>query len=73
MARRRQKTKPQTPQLELSGALCLAFVNTAISHPKNLQLPVSDYAELLSWSRSITAKLVESRIVRIGVPLLITK
>lgn len=43
--------KPRSPQLELAGELCIAFVNTAGARDANRQLGVGDYADLLAWGQ----------------------
>ncbi|MCP5113537.1 MAG: hypothetical protein GY953_22105, partial [bacterium] len=49
---RRKPPPPRGPQLELArGELCVAFVNTAGARPDNRQQGVSNFAELVTWSR----------------------
>ncbi len=45
----RKKPPPRGPQLDLSGALCVAFVNTAGARKGNRQQGVKSYADLLRW------------------------
>ncbi len=47
----RTNLPPRGPQLELAGALSLAFVNTAAARKKNRQQGIRTYAELLVWSQ----------------------
>jgi predicted RNA-binding Zn ribbon-like protein len=42
---------PRGPQLDLAGALGVAFVNTAAARPENRQVGVRTYEELLTWSQ----------------------
>ena len=52
---RRKPPPPRGPQLELAGELYVAFVNTAGARPDNRQQGVSNFAELVTWSRQIGA------------------
>ena len=47
----RRNLPPCGPQLKLSGALGVAFVNTAAARPDNSQLGVEDYGQLLTWGQ----------------------
>ena len=47
----RRKQPPRGPQLELAGALCVAFVNTAGARDRNRQQRAESYADLLAWGR----------------------
>lgn len=52
MAKKTRTRTPPGPQLELAGALSVAFVNTAAARwPENSQLGVASYADLLNWGR----------------------
>ena len=53
MARRRRPLPPRGPQLELAGAPCVAFVNTAGARPENRQQGVSNLAEFLVWCQKV--------------------
>ena len=48
-----KKHRPRGPQLDLAGALGVAFVNTAGARPNNGQQGVESYAELLSWAQGV--------------------
>ncbi|HEX9731162.1 MAG TPA: CGNR zinc finger domain-containing protein [Thermoanaerobaculia bacterium] len=47
----RRKPPPRDPQLELAGALCVAFVNTAGARDNNRQQGAKSYAELVTWAQ----------------------
>lgn len=47
----RRKPPPRDPQLELAGALCVAFVNTGGARDNNRQQGVQSYAELVTWAQ----------------------
>ncbi|MCP3957487.1 MAG: hypothetical protein GY719_06510 [bacterium] len=49
----RKQPPPRGPQLELAGALGVAFVNTAGAREENRQVGVRSYAELLVWSQQV--------------------
>ncbi len=50
---RKQPPPPRGPQLELAGALGVAFVNTAGAREENRQMGFRSYAELLAWSQQV--------------------
>jgi len=47
----RKKPPPRDPQLDLAGALCVAFVNTAGARDNNRQQGLKSYAELVTWGQ----------------------
>ncbi|MCP3960257.1 MAG: hypothetical protein GY719_20635 [bacterium] len=47
----RKPPPPRGPQLELAGAPCVAFVNTAGARKKNRQLGLTGYGELVTWGQ----------------------
>jgi len=49
----RKPRPPRGPQLELAGALPVAFVNTAGARKDNRQQGVASYAELIAWGRQV--------------------
>jgi len=53
VARKKKSPPPRGPQLEMAGALCVAFVNTASARPNNTQQGVANYAELLIWGQQV--------------------
>ena len=50
---RKKPPRPRGPQLELAGALCVAFVNTSGARPQNRQQGVSNVADLVTWGREV--------------------
>ncbi len=46
---------PRGPQLELAGALGVAFANTAGAREENRQLGFRSYGELLAWGQQVGA------------------
>jgi len=59
---------PRGPQLELAGALCVAFVNTAGAGPKNRQQGVASYADLVTWGQQagVLSPLDADRLRRVA-------
>ena len=64
----RKPPPPRGPQLELAGALCVAFVNTAGAGPKNRQQGVAGYDELVSWGQQagVLSTLEAERLRRVA-------
>lgn len=48
----RRRSVVRGPQLELSGALCLAFVNTAVAHNERQQT-LRSYSDLVDWGEQV--------------------
>lgn len=51
----KRNPSPRDPQLELAGALSVAFVNTAGARDNNRQQGVASYADLVTWGQQAGA------------------
>ena len=62
----RSQPSPRGPQLDLAGALSVAFVNTAGARENNSQLGIRNYPELLAWGQqaSLLSALEVDRLHR---------